>query len=63
METGIGKDHWIGRDEPKKSWNGKDGRGAISRGEHLLMVRAWLGSVNEGDWVAAQSDGTVAVAE
>lgn len=61
METGIGKDQWIGRELPRKSWNGRDGRGVVSRGEHLLMVRAWLGSVKEGDWVAAQSDATVAV--
>lgn len=63
METGIGRDRWIGKEEPGKTWDGKNGEGAVSRGEHLLMVRAWVGSVSEGDWVAAQSDRTVAVAE
>lgn len=62
ITSGISKGAWIGKDQPR-TWDGKNKDKKISLGAHLLQVRAWLGSADEGDWVAAWSDGAVVVAE
>ena len=48
------RDSWVGRDKPR-IWDGKDGNGEVSKGLHLLHVRAWRSSVKEGDWVVSWS--------
>ena len=52
-----------------RTWDGKGGKvnkelnGKPSLGQHLLQVRAWMGSKKAGDWVIAWSDEVVQVEE
>lgn len=50
----LTRDTWIGRDKPR-IWDGKDEDGEVSKGLHVLNVRAWRSSVKEGDWVVSWS--------
>lgn len=50
----LTRNTWIGRDKPR-IWNGKDANGDVSKGPHVLKVRAWRSSVSEGDWVVSWS--------
>jgi len=50
----LARDTWVGRDKPR-IWDGKDEDGEVSKGLHVLNVRAWRSSVKEGDWVVSWS--------
>lgn len=50
----LTRDTWIGRDKPR-IWDGKGEDGEVSKGLHVLNVRAWRSSVKEGDWVVSWS--------
>lgn len=50
----LTRDAWVGRDKPR-IWDGKDKDGEVSKGLHVLNVRAWRSSVKEGDWVVSWS--------
>jgi hypothetical protein len=56
----LARDTWIGRDKPR-IWDGKGEDGEVSRGLHVLNVRAWRSSVKEGDWVVSWSPDWVEV--
>jgi hypothetical protein len=62
LDVGINRGTWVGKKEPL-TWDGYDGENHISKGPHLLQVRAWLNAQDERDWVAAWSPSTVVVTE
>ncbi|MCB1911656.1 MAG: hypothetical protein H6950_13680 [Zoogloeaceae bacterium] len=59
IRQSVSRNAWVGRD-PALAWNGQDSNASISRGPHLLLVRAW--APGSGDWVVAWSPQTVTVA-
>lgn len=44
-----------------KEWDGKDERGKVSKGRHLIVVSAWYREQKGGDWTSAWSRGRVLV--
>ena len=56
----LTRDTWVGRDKPR-IWDGKGKDGEVSKGLHVLTVRAWRSSVREGDWVVSWSPDWVEV--
>ena len=58
VRQSVSRNAWVGR-EPALTWNGQDSAASVSRGPHLLLVRAW--APEPGDWVIAWSPDTVTV--
>ncbi len=56
LKGGLDRDQVV-----QRRWDGKNNDGKISLGQHQLIVRAWRGLKNGGDWATSWSDQYVRV--